>query len=128
MILNILQRHTLFHELETCRDFYTMTMKSGEKVSSFIGPIERLAFVQTSMGVSIDDSEISMSVLNELPDEVNGIITALDVYGEKSLSLDLVKSRLLHKEQKSALQKSSSSGESVMLHSYEECPNNQEPH
>lgn len=58
------------------------------------------------MGVKIDDYKVAITVLNELLERLAYIITASEAIGEEVLSLHLVKSRLLQKEQKNCIKDS----------------------
>jgi gag-polypeptide of LTR copia-type len=54
------------------------------------------------MGVTIDDKEVAMSVLNCLPPKYDHLIVALDTMGnDTKLTLEFTKSRLMQEEQKS---------------------------
>ncbi len=99
-ICNVHQRHTLLNKLAARRDFYTATMKSGEKMLVYINRVRQMASVLESMGVAIDDKEMAMAVLNGLPKRFETIITALDAIGDDdpSFTFDKVRSRLLQEE------------------------------
>ncbi len=80
-ICNVHQRHTLLNKLAARRDFYTATMKKGEKMLVYIKRVRKIASVLESMGITIDDKEKAMAVLNGLPKRFETIITALDAIG-----------------------------------------------
>ena len=114
LITDIYEKHTLLNKLAARRRFYTATMNDGEKVLSFAGRIRQLAATLKSMGVTIDDQEMAMALLNGLPDRFDGLISALDALddNDKSFTFNFVKSRCVQEEQrhtqraKDALQKS----------------------
>lgn len=58
------------------------------------------------MGVTVDDSEILMAVLNGLPDHFDSNIMSLDLIGEENIPLDLVKIRFLQHEKDSSMRTS----------------------
>ena len=102
-IMNVFQRHTLLNKLAARRNFYTATMKEGEKALLFINRVQHLASILKSMGVDVDDQETAMAVLNGLPPRYDSLIVALDALGneDRLFTLDFVKSRLLQEEQRS---------------------------
>lgn len=103
-IVNVFQRHTLLNKLRARRDFYTATMRSNEKMLSYINRVVYLSSILKSMGVEVDGKEVAMTVLNGLPSAYRYIITALDAIGDSStFSLDLVRSRLLQEEQRNEM-------------------------
>ncbi len=108
-ICNIHQLHTLLNKLAARRDFYTATMKEGEKMLVHNNRVRQMASVLQSMGVVIDDKEMAMAVLNGQPPRYGTIVTALDAIGndDPSFTLDKVRSRLLQKEKRSTLRKGS---------------------
>lgn len=110
-ICNVHQRHTLINKLAARRDFYTASMRNDEGVLPYINRVRQIASVLESMGVSIDDKEMAMAVLNGLPERFQSIITALDAIGDgdESFTLDKVRSCLLQEERRSSLRESCSS-------------------
>lgn len=104
-ICNVHQRHTLLNKLAARRDFYTATMRSDERILSYINRVRQMASVLESMGVEIEDKELAMAVLNGLPDRYQPIITALDAIDDEddSFTLDKVRSRLLQEEKRSSI-------------------------
>ncbi len=66
-ICNVHQRHTLLTKFAARREFYTATMKDGEKMLVYINRVRQTASVLESIGVTIDDIEKAMAVLNSLP-------------------------------------------------------------
>ena len=101
-ILNIFERHTLVNKLRARREFYTVTMKPGEKVLPYMNRVRQRGATLKSMGVDVDDKEIAMAALNGLPARYEYIITALDAVSDREsrFTYDLVKSRLLQEEQR----------------------------
>lgn len=104
-VCNVHQRHTLLNKLTARRDFYTATMRSGEKILPYINRVRQMACTLESMGVAIDEKEMAMAVLNGLPDRFQSIITALDAIGDDddSFTFDKVRSRLLQEEIRSQI-------------------------
>lgn len=85
------------------RDFYTVKIKRTEKILSYINSVQQLESFLKSMDVEITSEEMEMAVLNVPPSRYENIITALDdVPDEKLFKLDVVESRLLQDEQRSA--------------------------
>eukprot|EP00171_Calliarthron_tuberculosum_P005101 IDg5101t1 len=82
------------------RDFYTASMRNGEKMMVYINRVRQMALTLESMNVTIDDKELAMAVLNGLPERYQSIITALDAIGDEdaSFTFDKVRSRLLQEE------------------------------
>lgn len=101
-IHNVFQRHTLLNKLRARRNFYTVEMRAGERMLSYINRVQHLGSILKSMNVDIDGQEMAMAILNGLPEQYENIITALDALGDdiKTFTLDLVKSRLLQEEQR----------------------------
>ncbi len=65
-------------------------MREDGNILEFTNRIRQLASALKSMGVDIDDKEISMAVLNGLPERFNSLISALDALGneDEAFSLD----------------------------------------
>ena len=104
LICEIYEKHTLLNKLAARRRFYTATMNDGEKVLSFAGRIRQLAATLKSMGVTIDDQEMAMALLNGLPERFDSLISALDALGndDKLFTFNFVKSRCVQEEQRHA--------------------------
>lgn len=102
-ISNVFQWQTLRDMLRARRDFYTVKIKRTEKILSYINSVQQLESFLKSMDVEITSEEMEMAVLNVPPSRYENIITALDdVPDEKLFKLDVVESRLLQEEQRSA--------------------------
>ena len=100
-ILNVFQRHTLLNKLAARRNFYTVTMKHGEKMLNYINRIRQLASTLKSMDAHVEDAEVAMTILNGLPQQYSNLIVALDALGsDQAFTVDFVKSRLLQEEQR----------------------------
>eukprot|EP00171_Calliarthron_tuberculosum_P002836 IDg2836t1 len=104
-ICNVHQRHTLLNKLSARRDFYTATMRGGERMLNYLNRVRQMASVLESMRVEKDDEKLAMAVLNGLPAKYQPIITALDAIGDEdaSFNLEKVRSRLLQGETRSSL-------------------------
>ena len=53
-ILNVFERHTLLNKLRARREFYTVTMKPGEKVLPYMNRVRQLGATLKSMGEGAD--------------------------------------------------------------------------
>lgn len=102
MITEIFEKHTLMNKLSARRRFYTAVMREDENVLEFASRIRQLAGSLKSMGVSIDDPEMAMALLNGLPDRFDGLISALDALGTEGdkFSFEFVKGRCHQAEQR----------------------------
>ena len=95
-IVYMFQKHTILDKLRARREFYTVTMQANEKMLTYINRVVHLSSILKSMSVQMDSEEISMAVLNGLPQKYDNIVTALDALGhESTFTLEFVKSRLL---------------------------------
>ncbi len=99
-ICNVHKRHTLLNKLAARRDFYSATMKEGEKMVVYINRVRQMASVLQSMDVTIENKEKAMAVLSGFPSRFGTIITALDVIGDDdpSFTIENVRSRLLQEK------------------------------
>lgn len=99
---NVLQLHTLLNKLRARRNFFTVEMRAGERMLSFIDRVQHLGSILKSMKVDIDGQEMAMAILNGLPEQYKNIIAAIDSLGDdiKTFTLNLVKSRLVQEEQR----------------------------
>ena len=77
-------------------------MNDEESVLVFASRIMQLAGTLKSMGVTIEDSEMAMALLNGLSDRFDGLISALDARGndESTFTFEFVKSRCHQEEQR----------------------------
>ena len=68
------------------------------------------------MGVTIDDQELSMTLLSSLPEEFKPLMTALDAVGEDNLNFEKVKGMLLNDNDRSSdIGKFKSSGNALYM-------------
>lgn len=113
-ILDVFEKQTLLNKLTARRRFYTATMHNGEKMLSYINRVKQMAATLKSMGVTIDDEELAMALLNGLPSSYESLIVALDALGSESkvFTFDHVRSRLMQEEQRAELRDQSSSKKS----------------
>ena len=102
LILDIFEKHTLLNKLAARRRFYTATMHDDEKVLEFASRIRQLAASLKSMGVTVDDQEMAMALLNGLPDRFDSLISALDALADDQelFTFEFVKSRCQQEEQR----------------------------
>ncbi len=86
-------------------------MKQGEKMLVYINRVRNMASILESMGITIDDKEKAMAVLNGLAKRFETIITALDAIGDDdpSFTFDKVRSRQLQEENRSAMRSAAGS-------------------
>lgn len=77
-------------------------MENDEKILTYLNRVKRIAATLKSMSVTIDNEELGMTSRNGLPSTYESLIVALDALGTdaKTFNFDLVKSRLLHEEQR----------------------------
>ena len=105
-IRNVFERHTLLNKLAARRAFYTATKTEDETVLQFSNRIRQLSATLKSMSVDIDECEMSMALLNGLPDVYDNLICVLDSLGTETnveseyLKFDYVKQRILQEEQR----------------------------
>lgn len=113
-IKNIFERHTLLNKLSARRKFYSAIKLEQETILQFSNRIIHLATNLKSMGVTVEDSEMAMALLNGLPDPYDPLISALDALGteEDDLEFEHVKSRVLQEEQRISMRISEASSKS----------------
>ncbi len=77
----------------------------------YIIRVRKMASVLESIGITIDDKEKAMTVLNGLLKRFETIITDLDAIGDDdySFTFDKVRSRLLQEEKRSAMRSAAGS-------------------
>jgi coenzyme F420-reducing hydrogenase delta subunit len=73
-IKNFFQRISLLNKLAARRRFYTVSMADGERILTYINRVQQLTEELKAMGVTIDDEEVTMALLNALP---NAFSTAM---------------------------------------------------
>lgn len=102
MIINIFEKHTLLNNLVARRRFYTVTLKEKEKVLEFASRTRKLAGTLKSMGVTIEDSDMAIVLLNGSIDRLDRLFCALDAFGnkEKLFTFKFVNSRCQEEEQR----------------------------
>ncbi len=97
-----------FHKLAARRDFLHCDDEGGTRRCSYTSiEYDKWPPCCSLWGVTIDDKEMAMAVLNGFPPRFGTIITALDAIGDDdpSFTFDKVRSRLLQEEKRSALRK-----------------------
>lgn len=75
-IKNMFELHTLLNKLSARRKLYTATKSEEETVLKLTNRVRQLSATLKSMDVNMPESEMSMALLNGLPDEYNAIISA----------------------------------------------------
>jgi len=86
-IQNIFERHTLLNKLSARRKFYTATKLESESILDFSNRIRHMASTLKSMNVTVDDSEMAMTLLCGLPEPYDPLISALDAIGTEETVL-----------------------------------------
>jgi galactitol-specific phosphotransferase system IIB component len=81
-IKNVFQRTSLLNKLAARRRFYTVLMVDGESILTFMNHEKQLTEELKPMGVTKDDEEVAMAVLNGLPPKYDHLIVALDTMGD----------------------------------------------
>lgn len=71
-IRKVFGRHTLLKKLSARRKFYSASMKETQSILKFSNRIRPLAATLKSMRVDILQNEMTMALLNSLPDEFYG--------------------------------------------------------
>lgn len=112
-INDVFEKHKILNRLNARHHFYTATMTASENILTYKNRIRRLGTTLESMGVTLDEEEMAMGVLKGLPSSYDNLVSALDAVcssGESSstLNMDLVRSRLLQKEQRMGTRKTTS--------------------
>lgn len=87
-IKNVFERRTLLNKLSAHRKSYTANMTNEESVLKFLNQIHQVAVSLKAMNVEISSAEMSMALLNGLPDEFNSMISALDTLDDAEGSLE----------------------------------------
>lgn len=78
----VFQLHTLLNKLRAHRDFYTVEMRTGERIQASINRVQHSGSVLMPMGVDIESPELAMATINGLPGQYENIITALEALGD----------------------------------------------
>ncbi len=88
MICDIFERHTLLNKLAARRRFYTASMVEGEKILTNAARIRKYSSTLKSMGVTVDDGDMAMTLLCGLPSRFDGLVCALDAVIDDSLKFN----------------------------------------
>ena len=100
-ICDVFQRKTLLNRINARRSFYTAKMRDDEKMLQFINRVRHLASDLKSMDAVVEEEDIAMAILCGLPERFEHLIVAIDTtIGDRPLSFEFVKSRLLQEEQR----------------------------
>lgn len=102
-IRDVFERHTLLNKLSARRKFYTATKQDSETILQFANRIGYLASTLKSMGITVDQCEMAMALLNGLPEEYDPLISALDAVSsteDETLKFDYIKARVMQEEQR----------------------------
>lgn len=100
-ICNVFQRKTLLNRINSRRSFYTAKMREDEKMLQFVNRIRHLASDMKCMDIKVEEEDVAMAILCNLPERFNNLIVAIDTTIEdRDLTLEFVKSRLLQEEQR----------------------------
>ena len=115
-ICDVFQRKTLLNRINARRSFYTAKMREDEKMLQFINRVRHLASDLMSMEVNVEEEDIAMAILCGLPERFEHLIVAIDTtIGDRELSLEFVKSRLLQEEQRMSDRAKEESGSDAAL-------------
>jgi hypothetical protein len=97
----VFQRNSLLNKLAARRRFYTVSMLEDEGMLTYINRVRQIAEEFKSMDAKIDETEVSMAVLNGLPPKNDHLIVALDAFGDDAkLTMEFTKSHMLQEEQR----------------------------
>eukprot|EP00737_Agarophyton_chilense_P003002 gb/GEZJ01003471.1/.p1 GENE.gb/GEZJ01003471.1/~~gb/GEZJ01003471.1/.p1 ORF type:complete len:730 (-),score=111.20 gb/GEZJ01003471.1/:63-2252(-) len=100
-ICDVFQRKTLLNKINARRSFYSAKMRDDEKMLQFINRVRHLASDLKCMDVVVEEEDIAMAILCGLPERFEHLIVAIDTtIGDRQLTLEFVKSRLLQEEQR----------------------------
>jgi len=91
----VLQCKSLINKIKARREFYTIEMSVGKGMLGYINRVRNLGENLKAMGGEVTEMDVAKSVLTGLTSKYENLLVALDAKGEKELSLDFVKSRLL---------------------------------
>jgi len=113
-IKNIVERHTLLNRLAAKRKFYTATKSEQESGLEFFNRIRHLSANLKSMSVTVDDSEMDMTLLCGLPDLYDPLRSVSDAIGaeESVLEFEHVKKRVMQEEQRINMRTSAAASKS----------------
>ena len=93
---NQFARESILQKVRLRQQYYSCRFQSGGNMLEHISHLRSLHDQLKEMGVSIDDTELAMTLLASLPEEFKALITALDAVGEDNLSFEKVKDMLLN--------------------------------
>ena len=93
---NQFARESILQKVRLRQQYYSCRFQSGGNMLEHISHLRSLHDQLKEMGVSIDDTELAMTLLASLPEEFKALITALDAVGEDNLSFEKVKGMLLN--------------------------------
>ncbi len=101
-IRNVFERQTLLNKLSALRWFCTAVMEGNESTLKLAHRIRQLAASLKATNVDIPLSEMTMALLNGLPQEYNALISALDAVEDDNAehAWEFVKSRIMQEEQR----------------------------
>lgn len=84
---DVFQRHSILKKLQARRAFFTVEIKAGEKMLSYINRVQIIVSAQKSMGVDIDDQEKAIDIFSSLPALYKKIISAFEALAVRSRAL-----------------------------------------
>lgn len=101
-ICDILEKHTQLNKLSARRRFYNAKMEEVENDLIFTARSRQLADSVKSISVYLKDSEMTMVLLNSLPDHLDPLISTLHTShsDEKNFTFEFVQSRCVQEEQR----------------------------
>ena len=101
-VCDIYEKHTLLNQLAARRRFYSAVMRESDRILDFAARIRQLSSTLKSMGVTVTDQDMAMTLLSGLPDRFDSLISALDAVSEDSnkFTFQFVISRCQQEEQR----------------------------
>lgn len=101
-IQNIFEKLTLLNKLSARCKFYTANKSDTESILEFSNRIQHMSSNLKSMNVTIDDTEMAMTLLCGLPDTYDTLISASDDIGREETVLEFyyVKIRVMQEEKR----------------------------
>jgi hypothetical protein len=91
---------TIKNKLFLRRRFFTIKMQEGEDLLMHINMVTALADQLCSIKVKIEDEDVYMVILMNLPPSFDNLVTSLESMSTKDVDLQFIVARLLHEVSK----------------------------
>ncbi len=91
---------TIENKLFLRRRFFTIKMQEGEDLLAHINMVKALANQLRSIEVNIEDEDVYMVLLMNLPPSFDNLVTSLESMSTKDVDLQFIIARLLHEVSK----------------------------